>query len=67
MAKIIPNQDFLDGKKRYKQGKKYEVEDNLAFYFGRMGWLTDVAGDAQPAEATLEVESANHGHEAGEL
>lgn len=66
-VKIVPNQTFLDGKNRYEEDEEYMVDETLAFYFGRNGWLKDVAGEEQPTEVDLEVDSSTLGHEGGEL
>jgi hypothetical protein len=64
MAKIVPNQVFLDGRDRFEPGQEYEVDDVKAYYFGANGWLVDTSAPA--GEATLEVDTASHGHEAQE-
>ena len=58
MAKIMPNQVFLHGDKRYERGTEYEVEDGLAMYFTLNGWTTDSGNDETPGvPVTLDIDN----------
>ena len=65
MAKIVPNQTFLDGTDRFEPDQEYEVEDARAYYFAKNGWLAGSAG-ISGGDVTLDVDATSHGHEAEE-
>lgn len=62
--KIKPNQDFLHGEKRYKEGRPYDVDPQLADYFKTAGWV-DSDGSHTPTQAVdLDVHAAGMGQNA---
>jgi hypothetical protein len=67
MAKIVPNQDFLHGKDRFKKGKEYSVNEGEAYYFAMNGWLEGTDVEGLPEEVTLSVDSAKSNNKGGEL
>lgn len=69
MQKITALTTFLDDRVRYEAGEPYEVDDDLAAYFGRLGWAKVDGVDAapQPQEVTLDIHDSDHGHEASDV
>jgi len=63
--KITANQTFLHETDRYEEGKEYDVEEKLGFYFVQVGWAdsTDVNVDVevQPTEVNLEIDDSTIG------
>lgn len=59
--KIKPNQDFLHGEKRYKEGKSYDVDTELGNYFKTAGWVDSDGSHTPVAAVDLDVQSATMG------
>ena len=81
MAKIVPNQRFLDGTDAFEEGEEYDVPDNKAYYFAMNGWLaaTDledvpegtvgpkVAPETNGEAVDLQVDKGAHGQRTSDL
>lgn len=67
--KIKATQDFLQNTKRYREGRSYEVDDDMAAYFVSCGWATSPNLDIDQAvhamsSVTLDVHDAGVGQNA---
>lgn len=62
-VKIVPNQDFLEGRDRYEKGEVYLVDQALARYFERNGWIEGSL--ASPPSQTLDIDNGVLGQRGG--
>lgn len=62
-VKIVPKEDFLEGRVRYEKGKTYMVDAPLARYFDRNGWIE--GSDAAIPPKALDVDNGKLGQSGG--